>query len=57
MAVYYQQVRKLEDKFDRLELIHVGYDDNTDSDSMACLGFKCEPIPVKPMLIFITITE
>uniref|UniRef100_A0A0E0EWP1 RNA-directed DNA polymerase n=1 Tax=Oryza meridionalis TaxID=40149 RepID=A0A0E0EWP1_9ORYZ len=45
MASYCQEVCKLEDKFDGLELSHTGREDNTKADMLARLGSRRESVP------------
>jgi hypothetical protein len=45
MAAYRQEVRKLEDKFDGLELTHVLRQDNEAADRLANFGSKREAAP------------
>lgn len=45
MASYCQEVRKLKDKFDFIELTHISRDDNTEADILARLGSRRESVP------------
>ncbi len=45
MAAYRQEVRKLEDKFDGLELTHVLWHDNEAADRLSNFGSKRETSP------------
>ena len=45
MEAYWQEVRKLEDKFDGLELHHVLRRDNEAADALAKMGSEREPVP------------
>jgi ribonuclease HI len=46
MAMYYQEVRKLEDKFDGLKLNHIPRCLNEAADELAKMAFGQEPVPV-----------
>ena len=45
MSAYRQEVRKLEDKFDGLELAHVLRNDSTEVDELAKMGSRRTPVP------------
>ena len=45
MAAYYQEVRRLEDKFDGLELNHIPRRLNEVADALAKAAFGREPVP------------
>ena len=45
MTAYCQEVRKLEDKFDGLELTHVLRNDNAEADELAKMGSRRTPAP------------
>src|SRR5438105_4830486 len=45
MSAYCQEVRKLEDTFDGLELTHVLRNDNNEADDLAKMGSKQTPVP------------
>ena len=45
MSAYCREVRKLENKFDGLELTHVLRNDNADADELAKMGSRRAPIP------------
>ena len=45
MSAYRQEVRKLEDKFDGLELTHELRNDNTEADELAKMGSRRTPVP------------
>ena len=46
MAAYYQEVRKLEEKFDGLEFAHVLRGHNKAADELAKLGSSWSPVPL-----------
>ena len=45
MSAYCREVRKLENRFDGLELTHVLRNDNADADELAKMGSRRAPVP------------
>ena len=46
MEAYYQEVRRLEDRFDGLELNHIPRHLNKAADALAKAAFGREPVPM-----------